>query len=166
MATEDLKASAITNRDAVPSVKNDVIVEGGVIRECIGAVTTTSGVTVGSTYRMVQVPSSARVTSVIIAAGAMTQGPFDVGVYKSVPSGGTVVDADFFASAVDCSSAVALTEILTESTVNTIAKQAQPLWEALGLSADPQIMYDIVCTSTNTITAGAALLLKVKYTVN
>jgi hypothetical protein len=165
MSTEALKSTPITNRDATPSVLNTAPFGGaGKLLEAIGYVTTTSGVTVGSTYRLVTIPTQARVSQILIYAAAMTQGPFDIGVYKCSADGGAVVDADFFATAVDCSSAVNGTDITNESATYTIAKQFQPIWQAVGVAtADPLSYYDIVATSTNTITAGAALMLKVRY---
>jgi hypothetical protein len=166
MTTEALKSTPITNRDAVPAVPtNGALGFGSPLIEATGSVTTTSGVTIGSTYILTSVPSNARISQILLDAAAMTQGAFDIGVYKSTRDGGAVVSAAFFASAVDCSAAVRATDVTNESGTYTIAKQNQPLWQALGVSADPQTLYDIVATSTNTITAGAALGVKVRFVV-
>ena len=69
------------------------------------------------------------------------------------------IDADFFASAIDCASAVAITDITNESTTNTIAKRAMPLWQAVGLSADPMCLFDIVASVITTdVTTGTGVL--------
>ena len=165
MATEALKSPGITNRDAVPAVLNTSGRGAAArVREVSGYVTTTSGVTVGSTYRMVELPSTCRVGSIVWDAGAMTQGPFDVGIYRNTADGGAVVDADFFATAVSAASAVKATDITNESGSYTADKQNQPLWQAIGMSADPGGTLDLVFTSTNTITAGALLGVKVQFT--
>jgi hypothetical protein len=165
MATEALKSNQITNRDATPRVPNLSLTEGGFCREDIDYVTTTSGVTSGSTYRIANVPSAARVSQILFYAGAMTAGAFDVGVYRNTADGGAVVDADFFASAVSAASAVEGTDITNESSTYTLDKRIQPLWQAIGMSADPGGTLDIVCTSTATITAGAKLGLLIRWTV-
>ena len=163
MATEALKSTAITNRDASPPVLNSPTNELGLLRESFGHLTTTSGVTAGSTYRMCAIPSNARVSDVIIAAAAMTAGAFDVGVYRNTADGGAVVDADYFATAVDCAAAVPKTSVINESGTNTLTKQIMPLWQAIGMASDPKSTLDIVCTSTSTITAGALLGICVQF---
>lgn len=166
MTTEALKSPSITNRDATPRVFNSAGFGAAErVQEVYDYLNTTSGKTVGSTYRILSVPSNCRVTSVALQAAAMTQGAFDIGVYRSTDDGGAVVSAAFFGSAVDCSSAVAETSVTNESGTNTIVLQSQPLWQAAGLSADPGGALDIVATSTNTITAGALLALKCRFCI-
>jgi hypothetical protein len=166
MATENLFGACITNRDAVPSVINDGRLERGVLKEACDTVATTSGKTVGSTYRLNSVPSSARVSQVLLTAAAMTVGAFDIGVYRNTKDGGAVVSAALFGSAVDCSAAVVDVDVTGESATYTAAKRQQPLWQAAGLTSDPGGTLDIVATSTNTITAGAAIMLRTRYCDN
>lgn len=169
MVTEALKSASITNDTANPTVQNTSGKGApGRLRMSDDYVTTTSGVTVGSTYRMVRLPTTARVKRITWEAAAMTQGSFDVGVYYSIGNAasvlGAVVDADFFASATAAASAVpAGTEITNESGTYTLDKRGMPLWQAVGASADPGGNYDIVFTSTNTITAGALLGVRVEW---
>lgn len=166
MTTEALKSPSITNRDATPRVFNSAGFGGAdKVQQKYDYLTTTSGKTVGSTYRICDVPSNCRVSSVSLQAAAMTQGAFDIGVYRNTDDGGAVVSAAFFGSAVDCSSAVAETVVTNESGTNTIVLQSQPLWQAAGLSSDPGGTLDIVATSTNTITVGALLSLKVTFVI-
>lgn len=165
MALENLKSTQITNRDATPPVLNNPATEAAFLREKIATITPTDAASISSTYRMVEVPSNARISELLFTAGAMTAGAFDIGVYKCVRDGGAVVDQDFFASAVNCSTAVAQTDVTNESGTNTLAKQAQQLWEAVGASEDPKSAYDIVLTATTAVTTGAAVALKAKYVV-
>jgi hypothetical protein len=76
-----------------------------------------------------------------------------------------VVDADFFGSAVLLTSIQNEVNVTRESGVYTLANLEKPLWEALGLSADPQVEYDVTLTLTaaNTTTA-AQVALRVQYT--
>lgn len=169
MSTEALKSASITNRDATPQVANNAGNGApGRLKMVDDYVTTTSGVTVGSTYRIVQVPSNARVKRLTWEAEAMTQGPFDVGVAyafgRQDKPAGDVISAAFFASATSAASAVpAGTEITNESGTYTLDKRGKQLWDALGLSADPGGYFDIIFTSTNTITAGGKMGARAEY---
>lgn len=172
MATEALKSTQITNLDASPMVQNTAGAQGPFVAKMSDAfITTTSGVTVGSTYRMVRLPWTAYVKSVIVEGAAMTQGPFDIGIYYSdsttdgTPSAsiGVVVDADFFGSAVSFASAVNPTDIINESGQCTLNERFMPLWQAVGLTANPGGFGDVVFTSTDTITTGARMGVRVTY---
>jgi len=174
MTTEALKSANITGLDASPPTK---LAAGqgspAHIKEVSGSVTTTTNKTSGSTYRLVRLPTTACVKHVFLNSGAMsTSTAMDFGVYYAddtseytdTNNAGAVVDQDFFASAVDVSSAVKDTEITNESGTYTIDKRIQPLWQAVGLSADPGGFFDIVGTNTATITAGALLGISVNFT--
>ena len=167
MAVETLKSAGITNRDAAPPVLNTAGREGGasqLFEVNDGIATMPASASIGSTVRCVSVPSNAVVSSVKLHSGAQTAGAFDIGVYRNTRDGGAVVDADFFGSAVSVASAVLGTEVSEESTVYTIAKQKQPLWQAVGLSVDPGGELDIVATATTAVTTGlAAFALRVQY---
>jgi hypothetical protein len=166
MATENLLSTPLTNRDATPRVPNSSLLEGGLVRQAIGSVTIVTGKTVGSTYRLVQVPTNCRVSSVILNNPALSASTaFDVGVYRTTADGSAVVDADFFASAVACTNANAQLDVTNESGTYTDDKMEQPLWQALGVSADPGGFYDICLTNTATNAAGGLVSLKVSYTL-
>lgn len=171
MATEALKSASVTSADATPA--QAVTAGQGAparLQTINDFVTTTSGVTVGSTYRMARVRSDCKVKHIRVEGDAMTQGPFDIGLYyadggnSAVPAG-TVIDADFFGSAVSFASAVGITDVTNESGNYKGDERNKELWDAVGLSADPGGMFDIVLTSTNTITAGALVALECEFTV-
>ena len=46
----------------------------------------------------------------------------------------------------------------------SISELEQPLWQILGLTADPNVMYDLVATLTAATTAAGTLTVKVEYT--
>ena len=168
MAVELLKSTSITALDAVPSAVGNARVLGGIVRQAVGNALAASDASIGSIYRLARVPSNACGLSVILSNAAFTTtGAADIGVYKATVGAvaGAVVDADFFASAQLLTTALLNTEVTHESGVYTLAKREQPLWEALGLTADPQILYDIALTLTaaNTTTA-AQVALRVQYT--
>ena len=163
MALEYLKSTQITNRDATPAVLNNPVTEASVLKSKVAIVTPSASASISSTYRAVDIPSDARVHRVIFQAAAMGTGKFDIGVYRNTRDGGAVVDADLFGSAVDCSAAVAMTDVTNESGEYSITEQTQPLWQAAGLSTDPQTTLDIVLTVTSAVTNSAGAMLKVEY---
>jgi hypothetical protein len=125
----------------------------------------TASLSITSVIRLIQIPSNAIVTDLRLSSGAQTAGAFDIGVYRTNADGGAVVDADLFGSAVSCASAVLNVDVLGESTVNTIAKQNQQLWEAAGMSADPRTDLDIALTvaTTDVTTGTGAIALRARY---
>lgn len=164
MAAENLKSGAITNRDATPSVLNTG--QGTPVRRVFGKVECAGG-DAGSTYRFCTIPSNARCVRVWFSSDDLSGSgaTMDVGLYKTVPDGGAVVDADFFASAVDvATAAVALTEITFERGATLIDELEKPVWERLGLSADPKIEYDVTGVSGVAAATGTAVVI-VDYVV-
>lgn len=166
-----LKSTAITNREASVKVLNSPgLGAPGIVRSVQGYLASvTAALSITSIIRMCEVPAHAIVQSVAFASAAQAAGKFDIGVYRTNADGGAVVDADLFASAVDCASAVVLTDVTNESTNYTLAKQNQRLWEAAGMSTEPApgTMLDIALTvvTTDVTTGAAAVILKAQYTV-
>ena len=166
MATEALISAPITNANATPRVKNNSGVEGGILRQACAFLECTAK-DAASTYRMVRIPSNATGISVIFATDDQgTTGDTDIGIYQTNENGGAVVDADFFASAQDLFTA-ALTDspVQHESAVYGKEDVEKSIWEALGLSADPDIMYDVVLTLTAAADAGGTVSMKAKYAI-
>lgn len=162
-----LKSQLITNREATPRVFNSPQNGGeGVLHEAFGYLAAVpAALSITSVVRLVEVPSNARIVSVVGRAGAQGAGKFDVGIYQTNANGGAVVDADLFASAWDLASAVKSTELLDESTEFTIAEMAKPLWEVLGLTADSNRMYDVCATvvTTDVTTGTTGISVAVRY---
>jgi hypothetical protein len=89
-------------------------------------------------------------------------GTVDIGLYQPASSGGAVVDADFFASAVSIVSANKATggsnvAWEADSTASNIALVDKRIWEMLGLTSDPNLEYDVAATVV-TPTGGAGTL--------
>jgi len=167
MAVEHLKSTPITNADSTPRTLNSARVTAMMLKEAVGTVTASAAASVGSTYRFCRVPSNARVSEVQFASAASGDtGQVDIGLYKTAKDGGAVVDADFFASALDPGGgAIAPTNVTHESGVFTLANAEKPLWEALGLTEDPQIEYDIAATVGEAIDDATVMALRVRYGV-
>lgn len=162
-----LKGAEITNREATPRVLNKPgLGEGAVAKVAYGQITSvTASLSITSVIRLISLPSNAIVTDLRLSSGAQTAGAFDVGVYRTTGDGGAVVDQDFFATAVNCASAVVNVDVLNESTTNTLAKQAQPFWQALGMTSDPKSQLDICATvvTTDVTTGTGAMALRATY---
>lgn len=165
-----LKSTAITNRETSPRVMNNPGAgAAGVVRQVQGYYASVpASLSDTSVIRMVEVPAHATVTRVTFASAAQTAGNLSIGAYRTNADGGAAVDMDFFATRIDCASAVALTDVTNESTTNTLAKQNQPLWQALGMTEPAKgTMLDIAATvDTTAVTTGTgAITLKVEFTI-
>ena len=164
MAVEARKSSLVTNADAVPAVLNNPRVDGGFERTKIATVDVTNADSIASTYRLFRVPSNAVMTDLRVYCPAITTAATDIGVYRTVKDGGAVVDADLFTSAQVLTSALNGTDVLHESAVFSLANSGKELWDALGLTSDPSVFYDV--TMTLTAAAGSTGTVKVigRYT--
>lgn len=175
MSTFNIKSTVISNRDATPKVLTDAYVSGGEVCESEGYIQTNgSSDGAGSLYRLCQVPSNARLSSLELQAGALGSGAaLDVGVYwpTYIPTGAglssanasAVINTQLFASALGCSAATAVTNIINSSTNNTIQNQELPLWQAAGLTSDPMIDLDIVVHVQTAVATQGYIGLKARY---
>lgn len=168
MADVSHNSTVIANVVASPQVKNAPVSEG-VIKEKCAKVTYTAADSAPSLATIARVSAFCRVTDLLISHQAFTTaGAIDVGVHAESSPGvaGAAVDADFFATAKALTAAEDNVSIVNESTTNTPAKQEQPLWQALGLSAAPApgTMYLITATIATTLnTSIFDVLFKVRY---
>lgn len=162
-AVVNTKAAQITNMDASTQTLNRTNMMSGKLREAVGTAEAANGDSIGSTYRLARVPSRARISRVLLSCDAITTCAGDVGVYRTAGDGGAVVDADAFASAQSLASALANQDVTHESGVFGVEDVEQPLWEALGLSADPRVFYDIVVTLTAAAGSAGTISAKVQW---
>lgn len=160
-----LKSTAITNREATPKVLNSPGAGApGRAHQVFGYIASvTLNLSATSVIRLVEVPSSCFVTSVKISSGAQTAGKFNIGVYRKPADGGLIAftgSDSFFTTDLDCASAVNETECVQLGTTgNTAAKRSQPLWQAVGMAADPGTGLDICATvHTTDVTTGTGAL--------
>ena len=163
MAVVAVKSTEISNRDATPAVINNARNTRGEVKAAIGLVALTNGDSIASVYRAFEVPSNARMEALRLASDAITTCAADVGIYRNTRDGGAVVDADFFASAQSLAAALTDTDILNESGVNTLAKQVQPLWQALGFTADPNTTFDVALTLTAAAASTGSTILRGRW---
>ena len=167
MAVVNLKSTATTNATAQPRVQNSVGLEGGtMVRAVNGFATLANGDDIGSVYRIGKIRSSDYVDRVrIVSADVGTTAIANVGLYDllSASNGGTVVDADFFASAVSLNGGAIDTDITFESGAagGLYTNAEKRVWECLGLSADPGKEYAVALTLTAASDAAGTVLLRV-----
>ena len=165
MAVVDLKSEPITNRDADLRVKNNPEF-GGRLKEQVGHILTNATDTTASTFRFFELPSNARISQLLIYSDdSGTVGLMDVGLYRTTFDGSAVVDADLFASALDINNAALNgVDITHESGEYALDESDKPIWNVLGLTSDPNLMYDLVGTLTATLDAATDIKMICRYT--
>ncbi|MDH5640521.1 MAG: hypothetical protein OEY28_04445 [Nitrospira sp.] len=164
MAVVAVKSTLITNADATPVVLNSPRVDGAFEHVKVATAAITSGDDIASTYRMFRVPSNAVMTDLrIYSPDIGTTTIADIGLYAA--DGGAVADADFFASALSLKDgSLNGVDVLHEAAVFTIANSGKELWDALGLTSDPSVFYDVAFTLTAAADATATVKLIGRYT--
>ena len=143
--------------------------EGGMLRLRRGQIQTAAAETAGDIHRFLRVPSNAVIADVLFTTPAATSGNANIGVYQPVENGGAAISASFFAAALSVGAALnRSTQVAGAGGAYTQGLRAQPLWQALGLAADPGREFDIALTvSTNYVGASTTVpqTLEVAYTI-
>ena len=166
MATVSLYSTQITNRDASPRALTNSSIVKAQVYSSIGVIESSAADDIGSVYYMCTVPSNARMSALKLSCDSTgTTGTADIGLYQTTANGSAVVDADFFASAQALTTALKNSDVMLESGVFDPSEMEQPLWETLGLSADPKIDYDICLTLTEATVSAASIALEALYVV-
>lgn len=168
MSVVTRKSTQITNRDASPRVINNPATTKGDMKGFCATLETVSGDSINSVYVLASIPSNASMHSLRLYSddiGTTTVG--DIGLYDTTENGGGVVDQDFFASAVNMNAgALNGSDIIHEAAnagTNDISDVEKPLWQQLGLAADPKKWYDVCVTLTAAADAAATVTLKGQY---
>lgn len=158
MAVVTTKSTQLTNRDATPRALTDPFIGAGSTTEGYGWVTANAGDSIGSFYKMMQVPSNCRLTSLRLACANLGTGvTVDVGAFYPpvIPQGGgqflngalagTLVGgvSSQIAPGLAASAAIASFQDVISTANMSLAQQEMPLWQMLGLSADPEVSFDI-----------------------
>lgn len=166
MAVVNVKSSVVTNLDAVPTVKSNRLALGGAIRSAFGVAAFASS-DATSVARVLRLPSRAKVTRVEYASDDLgTGGTIDIGLHRTTADGGAVVSVAFFASALNTdSAAVARSDVTYEAGTFVIANSGKALWDALTLTADPGVDYDVTVTR-NTATGTGNVALWIEYVLD
>ncbi len=150
-AVANTKSTVVTNGDTYAGSVAPNMIGRGRLKSQVATVETAAADDAGSLYRLFRVHSSWRIDRLLIANDAITNmSTADIGVYDIADNGGAVVTSmtQHFGSAVDLSSAHALTDYTYEATATDISKIEQPLWQRMGLTSDPNKFYDIAVAAT------------------
>lgn len=164
----NVNSTWITNAVATPKVLTDSNRSEGRVFSAKSAATVSATIPANDTVRMVRVPSNARIDQVLLSTGdATTGGAINIGIWQTEENGGAVVDADLFASALALTGGPFNNSDQTfESGEYTYAECVKPLWDVLGLSADPGREYDVVCqVSTTGNGMDTTIVLEVRFAV-
>jgi hypothetical protein len=166
MAVVTTKSTQITNRDASPRILNNAYLAGAMVRHARGVANIANGDSIGSKYPVCSIPSNALPISVRKTHPDIgTTGTADVGLYKTTADGGAVVDADAFTAATVLNAGAVTKGELVAGNLATAANGEKRVWELLGLTSDPKIMYDVALTLTAASDAAGAVLIEVDYVV-
>lgn len=160
----NVNTTIISNRTATPRVANESWNNAPVKSTGVGLLEVSTNEDAGDILRFVPVRSNAVVRAVFLYCDAVsTAGAINLGLYRTTDDGGAVVDADFFASAQVVTTALVRSNVAHESGVYNIDDLDKPLWEALGLTEDPGIWYDVAATVTTDMGGAGTLGVEVLY---
>lgn len=168
MATVKSTTAGIMFPTTGPRARDGSFRVGGDVRASRSNVTTLAAEPDTSNLIFCPFPSHARVKAVLLsAADATTAGAIDIGVWKrnAADDDWEAVDDDLFASA------LALTggpfnnsDVTWESGEYTVAEAELPIWQVLGLTSDPNIIYWIGADVTTTFDGGPTVIgIEVEY---
>ena len=154
-------STLVSNFEATPQVQNNSALLHGSMRVAQGTIVVAAGDSDDNDIVMLApIPSNATVPQIWIGSDTLGGScTFNVGIYQS---SGTVVDEDYFASAV--ADAAAMADVRFEAAdINTAGKT---MWEMAGASADPGGYYYIAATMAAAGGTEGDMSFIIHYTVN
>jgi hypothetical protein len=134
----------------------------------VGKALVSSEDAIGSVYRLVRVPSQARLTRLqLVADEIIGFSSASLGLYNpqnDTGGDGAVVSADLFLKGLDFSEQMKgpLDVLFHGIGISGIEKR---VWELLGLKVDPQISYDLCVTSYNTPSESGEIAVSVEFVI-
>ena len=168
MTIEALKTTAITNLDATPAVRTTNY--GARSEKAFGSILATTAYTVGSTYRLVRLPSNAVLQALSFwLDAAVTTFTGDVTLYYSdqsadgTDSSSGLVTAHVIATAYAFAAVTTPTDVFLGGNIKganvwtatpTAGTYGDPLWKLAALASDPGGFMDVTIVTTAT-TSGA-----------
>lgn len=162
MAVELVKSAGITAQDANESVNS--FKQQGPVRSAVGIGALSATASIASIVRLFRIQSNARICALSAFCTAITSAAGDIGLYRTADDGGAVVDADFFIAAQTLAAASPGLNVIGGNALSP-ANREKRLWEALGLTADPGIYYDVAVTLTAAATAAGTVGLECTWTI-
>lgn len=160
----DIDSTLISNRAATPRIANEPWTDAKIKSTGSGIIEVSTSTDAADELRFFRVKSNSVIRNLLVSSdAAITSGAMDIGIYRTDDDGGAVVDADFFASALAVGSGLTLSNQTHESGIYGIEDRNKPLWEALGLTEDSQVWYDVVGTVTTEMGAAGTIVLEAEY---
>ncbi len=181
MSAFNIKSTVLAARDATPKVLSDAALAGERERTAYGCQKVSDAGTdlntAGTKIRLIQVPSSARITQLEYVATSCGTGVIDVAVWYPtyVPQGGgnflassvaaTLISSSVFLANINVPDTnQAFTTALPAVTTLTMQKLERPLWEILGLASDPEMNLDMGFTVRAACAINGYVGLRARYT--
>lgn len=170
MSSFNLKSTLIANRDAAPVVLTDPALGRGDTNEVIGCQQIPTTADVGSQVRLISVPSGARISALEYFNAQLGTSSLDIAAWYpttvQVQSG--VVAAKLISSSAFAAAIAGVDTGTVADGMGTIAQQSvqrrcQPLWQSLGLVADPNIDIDLGFTIRTTNSIAGYVGLRARY---
>lgn len=163
MVVDNIKSTVIGNLTSTPPAINKAQLARARVMQSRGLCTlVTAAAEAGSKLRFFTVKSNDLVSQLRLDATSFGTGcTMDLGLYRTENDGGAVADVDFFASAIDMATAQRAVDVTREANADNavIGNMEKCIWEALGLTQDPQCEYEVVGTLVGPATvAGTAVL--------
>lgn len=129
-----------------------------------GVVAVTASEDSGDKLFFARISSSARLLAALISNTTVpSSGAINIGLYQTTEDGGAAVDEDFIASARAVTTATTNLDLTHESGQFAVSERSQRIWEALGLSEDPGVYYDIIGTITTDMGGAGAICIECLY---
>ncbi len=160
MSAFNIKSTVLAARDATPKVASDAALAGERERQAYGCQKVSNAGTdlnqAATKIRLIQIPSSARITDLQYAATSCGTGVLDMAVWYPtyVPQGGgnflaasvagTLISSSTFVGNLNIpdTDQVFITAFPALSSLS-MQKLERPLWEILGLTSDPEMNLDM-----------------------
>ena len=151
----------VDNFEATPIALNNPALLHGVVRVAQGTIVVAAGDSDDDDVVMLaQIPSNATVPQIWVGSDTLGGScTFNVGIYQT---SGTVVDEDYFATAV--ADAGAMADVRFE--VANINTAGSTMWEMAGASADPGGFYYIAATMAAAGGTEGDMSFNIQYVVN
>lgn len=171
MAVVNILSTQQTNFAATPVVLSGSYYTGGGDQVATDVCAMGASDSAASTYRFFKVPSNALLNQILVMNDANTSGTsYKCGVL--LPAGGGVVvsgsDAIFFPAGSSLATARNVwTSLLFPAIAGSSAAVANVklrVWELLGLTSDPDAVYDLAVTAVTPGSAGGNLALQASWT--
>lgn len=151
MAVVNTKSAPLVAADSDPQETTHSYEANGSVRASCGAVEIAAGDSNGSVFRMVRLPSNARIVDWMVNNDTMTGATdYDLGLY--VVDDGAVVDKDILADGLNLATGAAHTK--SADSILGPEKVNDRLWELAGETTDPGGQYD-VCLTANAVGSAA-----------